>query len=232
MSEWHWGKDLNCQSVTFDGRVKLGQKGEKVYLHEKDHNRIFWRVAQCWTLHLLLEFDPKDGQVDPGGCHSLPLLPHVWKNRDSDQVSKIPPDFRLWQWRVLESSSSHILTWSSNCQQERPEKHLNMKILVSKFVLRDLKARRTLDLEGQQHGTSKRGGGTSRRSNIGQRGAATSDLKSRRKDLKAKITEDLERQQDGNSRQRSTDKALVQCSSLEVPCYQMGPQKEIIKHKM
>ena len=47
MSEWQWGKDLNCQSVTFDGRVKLGQKGEKVYLHEKDHNRIFWRVAQC-----------------------------------------------------------------------------------------------------------------------------------------------------------------------------------------
>ena len=68
--------------------------------------------------YLLLEIDPKDRQVDPAGCHSLPLLPHVWNNRDSDQVSKIPPDVKLWQWRVLESSS-HILTWSSKCQHSR-----------------------------------------------------------------------------------------------------------------
>ena len=68
--------------------------------------------------YLLLEFDPKDRQVDPAGCQSLPLLPHVWKIWDSDQVSKIPPDFRLWQWRILESSS-HLLTWSSKCQHSR-----------------------------------------------------------------------------------------------------------------
>ena len=30
---------------TLDGRVRLGQKGEKVYLHDKDHKGIFWRAA-------------------------------------------------------------------------------------------------------------------------------------------------------------------------------------------
>ena len=97
------------------------------------------------------------------------------------------------------------------------ENHLNMKVLVSKFVPRDLKARRTLDLKAQQHRTA-------RGSNIGPQIAEEGP--------QGKTTEDLERQQDGTSRQHSTDKALVQCSSLEVLCYQMGPHKEIIKHKI
>ena len=63
--------------------------------------------------YLLLDVDPKDRQI----YHSLPLLPHVWKNWDSDQVSKIPPDVKLWQWQILESSSSEFPTWSSKCQQ-------------------------------------------------------------------------------------------------------------------
>ena len=62
--------------------------------------------------YLLLEIDPKDRQVDPAGCHSLPLLPHVWNDRDSDQVSKIPPDFKLWQWQETWIFFFFFLTWA------------------------------------------------------------------------------------------------------------------------
>ena len=48
--------------------------------------------------YLLLALDPKDCQVDPQECllcHSLPLSPHVCKESNIDQVSKVPPEVKL-----------------------------------------------------------------------------------------------------------------------------------------
>ena len=61
-----------------------------MYLQERI-TVILLEAAQCSMLHLgkvkvpgktsgrylLLEFDPKDRQVEPTDRHSLPLLPHV-----------------------------------------------------------------------------------------------------------------------------------------------------------
>ena len=48
--------------------------------------------------------------------------------------------------------SSHKI-WYSSFWSERPKTHLNLKILVSKFVPWDLEGRLPWDFEGRRHGT-------------------------------------------------------------------------------
>ena len=111
-------------------RLVLGNKGWRVGVpSEKGSQWFFWRDAHCLSSPIGNLQSQVSLQVDtcclswpkgsPNWPQLLPLLPHVWKNWDPDQVSKIPPDVKLWQWQILESSSSEFLTWSSKCQHSR-----------------------------------------------------------------------------------------------------------------
>ena len=70
--------------------------------------------------------------------------------------------------------------WYSSFWLERLKKHLNLTILVSKFVPWDLEGCRTSDLEGRQHGTLRGASRTSRGGAIRPRGAVPLNLDGRR----------------------------------------------------
>ena len=105
---WMVGLDLGKKGRRYTSMIRItrGSSGGPLNTASPRQGKVPGKTS---GRYLLLEFDPKDHQVEPTDRHSLPLLPHVWKNQTLTKVLKIPPDFRLWQGRVLESSSSQLL---------------------------------------------------------------------------------------------------------------------------